>query len=238
MPTKPISRYFKQRKSRSEWRKRRNYGTAAGKRNITRALSLKYNPKTLVNQGLGFPRSSLVTLRYSKKVSLAGTPSHLQSFRANGIFDPDSTGAGHQPMGFDQWSAFYSKYKVRSFTVSVKAVLDGTTPTGMAFCVENDTSVSTDLAELAERNSGDIVIAPTSGNGTISFLKTYNMTDVAGQSVEDEDYSALVSSDPAKTWYWHMRTTAMDGASAIAGDALVVISYNVEFTDPNDLAQS
>lgn len=238
MPTKPISQHFKQRKARREWAKRKNYGTAAGKRNLARALTHRYNPKTLVNQGLGFPRSSLVTLRYSQKVAISGTPSHLQSFTANGLYDPDATGAGHQPMGFDQWAAFYSKYKVRSFTVEVKGMFDGSTSTGMAFVLENDTTVSTDLAELSERNSGDLLIAPASNNGTFSFLKTYNMSDVAGQSIEDEDYSALVNANPAKPWYWHMRTTSLDGASAIAGDCIVTISYNCEFSDPNDLAQS
>lgn len=33
-------------------------------------------------------------------------------FRANSLFDPNLTGAGHQPLGYDQWTTFYSNWVV------------------------------------------------------------------------------------------------------------------------------
>lgn len=54
--------------------------------------------------------SQLVRLKYCHVGSLnagAGTSAtHL--FRANDCFDPDLSGTGHQPMGFDQWMNFYN----------------------------------------------------------------------------------------------------------------------------------
>jgi len=34
------------------------------------------------------------------------------AFRASSCFDPDFTGAGHQPRGFDQWKLLYNMYIV------------------------------------------------------------------------------------------------------------------------------
>lgn len=38
-------------------------------------------------------------------------------FRANSIYDPDYSAAGHQPMGYDQLSALYAHYVVLSSTI-------------------------------------------------------------------------------------------------------------------------
>lgn len=238
MPTKPITSYYRLRKTRKNWSKRKNYGTTAGRRALSRSSTKVYNPRTLVKQGLCFPRSSLVSMRYADEIQYTGTPAYTHSFRANSLFDPDYTGTGHQPMGFDQWSNFYSKYRVRSITVELHACSTGTQPVTMAFCVENDNTVSSNPSEVAERNSGDYRVIAQSGQQPVVFKKTYNMEDIAGQSIEDEEYAALVTANPAKPWFWNLSVAAMDGSSAIAGHFLIVITYNAELTDPNDLQES
>ncbi len=60
-----------------------------------------------------FPISKLVTqqLYYENQLNLAGTAGVLARyvFSANGAYDPNITGTGHQMMGFDQMMLFYEQ---------------------------------------------------------------------------------------------------------------------------------
>ena len=54
-------------------------------------------------------------LRYSTKFTLnpaASTNVVQHVFSANGLYDPDITGVGHQPRGFDQLMSLYAQYTV------------------------------------------------------------------------------------------------------------------------------
>jgi hypothetical protein len=55
-----------------------------------------------------------MTLKYTDVVttSLATTVGVSQVYNLNSLFDPDRTGTGHQPYGFDQMSALYNRYRV------------------------------------------------------------------------------------------------------------------------------
>jgi len=67
-----------------------------------------------VSLGLGFPKIVKMTHRYSetiRMVSSAGVP-QFQRFRANGMYDPNQTAGGHQPLFYDQMSVLYNHWKV------------------------------------------------------------------------------------------------------------------------------
>lgn len=57
-----------------------------------------------VSLGLGFPKIVKMTHRYFENATLVtsagGTPA-FQRFRANGMYDPNQTGTGHQPMFYE-----------------------------------------------------------------------------------------------------------------------------------------
>lgn len=40
-------------------------------------------------------------------------------FNVNSVYDPDSTGTGHQPRGYDQYAGFYNAYIVRGFSYNI-----------------------------------------------------------------------------------------------------------------------
>jgi hypothetical protein len=69
-----------------------------------------------------FPASIVRRLRYSTTVSMATTSGAItftQVFRANDLFDPDFTGTGHQPMGFDQLMTWYNHFCVVSAKIRI-----------------------------------------------------------------------------------------------------------------------
>jgi len=61
-----------------------------------------------------FPASIVKTLRYSTNISMGAAVGALNTwmFRANDLFDPDYSGTGHQPMGFDQLMSWYNHFCV------------------------------------------------------------------------------------------------------------------------------
>ena len=50
----------------------------------------------------------------------------FHTFRANNIYDPNYTGAGHQPRGRDDLASHYKKYVVVSSTIEARPILTGT----------------------------------------------------------------------------------------------------------------
>lgn len=62
-----------------------------------------------------FPNRKIVSLNYADTFTLnVGVSGNLSSYRiaCNGLYDPDITATGHQPLGFDQLSPFYAKMTV------------------------------------------------------------------------------------------------------------------------------
>lgn len=49
---------------------------------------------------------------YSTFTTIAGQPVVMWQWRANSMFDPDYSGGGHQPFGFDQMQTYWSEYRV------------------------------------------------------------------------------------------------------------------------------
>lgn len=101
---------------------KRKYGVAFKKRRyrktlrrVKRRLAFRRKRRGIYSLPLtGFPKSKLVRMRYVDEITInAGTSGSVRYvFRANSLFDPNFTGTGHQPKGFDQNMIFYNHYTV------------------------------------------------------------------------------------------------------------------------------
>ena len=80
-----------------------------------------YGRRAGASIGVGFPEKMRSTLRYFAVVDLgAATFSTTKNFfSANGMFDPDLTNVGHQPLGFDQLMTIYNHYVVLGSKIKV-----------------------------------------------------------------------------------------------------------------------
>lgn len=58
-----------------------------------------------------------------QELSLTAGAVSRQVFRINGMYDPDLSGAGHQPYMYDQWSNMYQNYIVYACKVEVTAAM-------------------------------------------------------------------------------------------------------------------
>ena len=88
-----MNRY--RRRKRRYYRRRRRRGI-----NVMRVRGLT-----------GFPDQLVVKLKYTDQINLTnivGYGSYV--YRMNSLFDPDLTGSGHQPLGFDQYAQLYRSF--------------------------------------------------------------------------------------------------------------------------------
>ena len=124
-----------------------------------------------------------------------------QIFRLNSCFDPDYSGAGAQPLGFDQWAAFYSRYKV----LSVKAKCQFAAPTSLA---ESIVSLTPNLVNTIDNSGVNILAEPYSRNSIFStnggwkpvIDAEYDLAKIFGLTKEEygeESYTAASSGSPA-----------------------------------------
>jgi len=110
----------------------------------------------------GFPDRKIARLKYAAFITL--DPTALGSavpvvhhFRANSLYDPDKTGIGHQPRGFDEHAAIYDHYCVigSKIKVSFESDVDNLASTGQyCFLMLQDTDdTPTSLVDIMEESN-------------------------------------------------------------------------------------
>lgn len=198
----------------------------------------------------GFPSELVCRLRYCDTYNLTSTAGSLakQVWRANSLVDPDFTGAGHQPMYFDQYAALYENYVVigSKIKVTVSPVPDtiataqpqGPFELGM-LSEPNGTTSSTasTLSETPGANSSLLTIAQ-GGNNVRVFTQTYSPTKDLGTTTDDDTVSATISSSPSSTWFWtfFVRDVGLSSASTVI--VKCEIDFLVKFKRRQDIAGS
>jgi len=76
---------------------------------------------------LGFATSMVSTLRYTERIefSPSGITTQAYTFRANDLRDPNSTGVGGQPLGFDQLMELYNNFTVTDSKIMINWMYEG-----------------------------------------------------------------------------------------------------------------
>jgi len=190
-------------------------------------------------KSIGFPAVSHTTHRYVQAGSLSATVGSLglQQFRANSLFDPDLTGTGHQPYGFDQWKTYYGTYMVTSSRISLECIVI-TSPTLAGVYTSSESSTGfTDAIFYSEPGRGQSgIVSPVFGAPRI-FEAKWALKDIADH--DPADYSALVSANPTNSDFYTIFT--QDSYTLAASPVLywaVCIEYNVTWKDALSFAPS
>jgi hypothetical protein len=198
------------------------------------------------------PASLRVVLTYSFTTSLTSTAGSTatQLFAGNGAFDPDITGVGAQPLGYDQWSSFYLRYRVLASSIEVNlATPDITTnDQGIVRAVVTPSNTSTTFTNLSAAAAQPyakqrLLNGVSGGVGPFAPIRSSMETDlimgVTKQSVmSEENYGAAVSANPAELWYWHISLATADLASTSTVACFGSVHYLVDFYDRSLLSLS
>jgi hypothetical protein len=198
----------------------------------------------------GFPISQRVKLTYCDAFNLSTSTTVVgyNDFRANGPFDPDVSVGGHQPLGYDQWSAFYNHYIVEGCDIEVDFWEAGNASTEIIQCgilLCDDTTVPDTPQWLYEQPKKLHVcglIGASSGSRKFLTLKKHfdAKTFFNVKNVKDvREIGALISSSPEEQAYWHVYFAKASGdTSSFSFPVRVKLVYDVVFSEPKSLAQS
>lgn len=148
---------------------------------------------TSVNLGLGFPKRVVSTLKYVGFRDLESTLGVVGTYRlsCNGLFDPDITGTGHQPMYFDNLTAIYDHYTVigSKLTLKVSPKAAGQGPGAVAIFINDDTSTNIiNIGNAVEQSSGTAarLIAPGQNEPQV-LVKRWSAKQTFGGSILGND---------------------------------------------------
>lgn len=185
------------------------------------------------------------TLTYASKQTNITLSSIDYQFRLNSLFDPDFTGGGHQPKGFDQLAALYQRYRVyrARWEVSWSIVSSGFYPTFVGAVATNENTGFTDITDFAETAHSQWMLVGNSYplktgkfRGVVDLAKLNGKTHAAYAA--DDTTQALITANPTEILNLHVMQQTLDNSTALAGYSVVQIWYDVEFSDPFALGQS
>jgi len=147
-------------------------------------------------------------------------------YRLNSLFDPDFTGVGGQPDGFDQWKALYNNYRVVACGVEVEAV--GGNGFGLLAIAPTTTSTAISSAEeVAGLRRSKSQVFTTTQRARVSDL--YHISEVFGWNdmtvLSDSSCSAAVTTSPASQAYVHVAAET-SGASDIVYFRILLTYYS------------
>ncbi len=183
--------------------------------------------------------------RYSEVLTFTLVSGAVQSysFRANSLFDPDRTGTGHQPLGFDQLSALYNRYCAYglSWEINVPCSNDAVSiAVGMSNGTRTVASVN-DFTSFIESPTVRQATIGTSGGPPAIFSGNKSLNEFIGVSKRtyliDDRFQSQITTNPTESIDL---VIAMYNESTVSVDVRLNINlhYKSVFFDPVVLTQS
>lgn len=190
------------------------------------------------------------TFKYCEQSSLdpaIGGVAASYSYSCNGLYDPNITGGGHQPMGFDQLvGVMYDHYTVIGAKITVRFFSAGTSvgpnTAIVGIAVRDRSGYTGSLTEMLEQGrqvSRPLSTSDARGFTTVSYK--VNPAKFLGRSkpMSDSQLKGSVSANPAEQCYFIVFAASADGSSdTTAIQTTVQIEYTAVLSEPLFLSQS
>lgn len=164
-------------------------------------------------------------------------------FSANGLYDPNITGVGHQPLGFDQLMLMYNHYTVIGARITVDFVNNDTTYNQyVGIKIAASPSPSTDLATVLENGNCVYTLLGQAGNdndmATLSYGTSIGKFLTKKNVLDEDDLKGTNAANPEEQVYFHVfgaPNTAQDAGTISLG---VRIDYIAVLHEPTTLSKS
>ncbi len=198
-----------------------------------------------------FPAAKLVTqqLYYDSQKQLSGTAGVLARYvyTANGAYDPDITGTGHQMMGFDQMMLFFEQCVVVHSRIRVTFYSGSATIQRCALSLTPDATAAASVTDLVENGLTVMTTVGGSGdNGSTRGTSTLELScDVGkyfGRSramlVASPEFYCTAAANPIEQVYFQIQTWNPTTTTNTSVYFDVVLSYDIYYYEPRKVGSS
>lgn len=169
--------------------------------------------------------------------SVPGVPLTYQ-FSANGLFDPNISGTGHQPRGYDQLKSLFDHYQVLSSTIKVTACSLGPQTASFPVCFGvilcDDTTVESDQIHALEAKKSSWGVLPANDSSRTLYLD-FDAKQYFGINWNDNTYRGSINANPDDGCFYQVFIQPMSSVTPAAVNFVVEIIYNVQWTEPNNV---
>lgn len=205
----------------------------------------------------GFPEKHVCRLKYVSFVTLNNSALSsavplIHHIRANSLYDPDHSGVGHQPRGFDELAAIYDHYTVigSKIKVSFENDVDNVNSAGQyCFLMLQDTNNTptslVDILEESDKNKMAYKQRNTTSSRNVVLTKKYSPYKMFGIPKKDSlinnpNLNAQTGSNPVEDAIYTFgvacsRTTSTDPAPVVCR---VEVEYIALFTEKRPMNSS
>lgn len=199
---------------------------------------------TLVNTSLNPTPSRFITRhKYAEAITTNSLGLNTYRWNLNSLFDPNRTGLGHQPYGYDQIGILYNRYRV----ISAKYVLSVISDTAnIAFAVLPSNEAAPPITNVSEaRENPRAKYMTQNPGGTLKVLKgNVYLPSLTGrtktQYMSADSYQAQTGSSPSEIMVLNCFAQGLNDDAAFVTNPTfnILIEYTVEWFDPINQDQS
>lgn len=181
------------------------------------------------------PDCTLIKMTYSDYRTLTAAVNQANYvYKFNSCFDPDFTGVGGQPDGFDQWKTLYQQYRVMACHLHLEAC----SLAGAALVTAVPTPSST-VSSSAEENVGlrrakGKLTAVSGAKAVINMMmRPSDVFGVPDSSVlTNDNYASSITGSPSSAAYVRIEAETSGASDALV--IFVVLTMYVRFEKPFD----
>lgn len=182
-----------------------------------------------------------ITLRYTQVTTFTNltTVGSAQIFNLNSVFDPDRTGGGHQPYGFDQIAVLYNRYRVLKTHWKVTFGPTTNSPVGCVVVPTNGLLAAAITNIATFESSAEIPFAWSSMVPNAGSIQTHSgsmaLNELNGctrnEYLADDRFESQVASSPTELM---VLTVGIVNTSTVTvvNTVIVTLEFEVDFHDP------
>jgi len=163
-------------------------------------------------------------------------------FSANGLFDPDITGTGHQPMGFDQMMLFYNHYTVTNSRMRLQYEAGSAVAPTVCLAVSGTSTALTASTQIME--TGRCVLGwPTSigvamSHGSLTSFCNLRTFQGLRNVIDDPDMRGDAASNPTEQVYYIVYVWCPNDSTVVSASIQGLIEFDTIFHEPKAPPQS
>jgi len=177
-----------------------------------------------------------IVLRYHEDFTLnpgvAGSPSSYV-FRSNSCFDPNVTGTGHQPRGYDQIMTMYQFIAVREAQIEVWFQPRDGAPAMVTINSNGTTMFSPSRNDALENKTAVVATAGGVSSGEPRYLcLRVKPWQLAGTTLTENDYKHASGSNPVVSQFFNVIGMPLETTDTGNIDCVARITFHCQVTEP------